>query len=67
MIGNEGTADRVVRTVVGLGILSLAFWGPQTNWGYLGLVPLVTGLVGYCPLYALFGLNTCHLSGKRAG
>lgn len=65
MIGNEGTADRVIRTVVGLGILSLAFWGPQTYWGYLGVVPLVTGLVGYCPMYSLFGFNTCHLSGKR--
>lgn len=58
---NEGTIDRVLRVVVGLGILSLAFVGPQTPWAYLGLVPLLTGLVGYCPLYAVLGLRTCPL------
>lgn len=58
---NEGTVDRVLRVVVGLGILSLAFVGPQTPWAYLGLVPLLTGLVGYCPLYAVLGLRTCPL------
>ena len=56
---NEGTLDRVLRVVVGAGILSLAFVGPQTPWGYLGLVPLITGLVGYCPAYALLGISTC--------
>jgi hypothetical protein len=56
---NEGTLDRVVRVVVGLGILSLAFVGPQTPWAYLGAIPLITGLVGYCPAYALLGVNTC--------
>lgn len=58
---NEGAVDRVLRVVVGLGILSLAFVGPQTPWAYLGLVPLLTGLVGYCPLYAVLGLRTCPL------
>lgn len=58
---NEGTIDRVLRVVVGSGILSLAFVGPQTPWAYLGLVPLLTGLVGYCPLYAVLGLRTCPL------
>lgn len=56
---NEGTLDRVLRVVVGAGILSLAFVGPQTVWGYLGIIPLVTGLVGYCPAYALLGISTC--------
>jgi hypothetical protein len=56
---NEGTIDRILRVVVGGVILSLAFVGPQTPWGYLGLVPLVTGLIGYCPVYAVFGLRTC--------
>ena len=56
---NEGTIDRILRVVVGGAILSLAFVGPQTLWGYLGLVPLVTGLIGYCPVYAIFGLRTC--------
>jgi hypothetical protein len=56
---NEGTIDRAVRVVAGLGILSLAFVGPQTPWGWLGLVPLVTGLVGVCPAYSLLGVRTC--------
>jgi len=56
---NEGTIDRILRVVVGGAILSLAFVGPQTPWGYLGLVPLVTGLIGYCPVYAILGLRTC--------
>lgn len=58
---NEGTIDRILRIVVGLGILSLVFIGPQTPWGWIGVVPLITGLVGYCPAYSLFGLNTCPM------
>ena len=56
---NEGLVDRLIRIAVGLFVLSLAFLGPQTPWGYLGLVPLVTGIVGFCPLYRLVGINTC--------
>ncbi len=56
---NEGLVDRVLRVVVGAGVLSLAFIGPQTPWAYLGLIPLATGLVGFCPLYAVLGINTC--------
>lgn len=56
---NEGTIDRVLRVIFGAGILSLAFVGPQTPWAYLGAIPLATGLVGFCPAYALFGINTC--------
>jgi hypothetical protein len=55
---NEGLMDRVIRIVIGLGILSLVFVGPQTAWGWIGLVPLITGIVGFCPLYKLIGLNT---------
>ena len=58
---NEGTIDRALRIIVGLGILSLVFVGPQTPWGWIGVVPLVTGLVGYCPAYSIFGLNTCPM------
>ena len=61
---NEGTIDRALRVIAGAGILSLAFIVPQTVWGYVGLVPLITGLVGYCPLYAMLGLSTCPV--KRA-
>lgn len=56
---NEGLVDRLIRIAVGLVVLSLAFVGPQTPWGYLGLVPLVTGIVGFCPLYRVVGINTC--------
>jgi hypothetical protein len=69
MSTNMGTIDRAVRIVIGIGLLSLAFFGPQTPWGYVGLVPLVTALVGYCPAYRLIGIRTCPLNaqGKTAG
>lgn len=57
---NEGSLDRVVRIVLGLVLLALAFFGPKTWLGMLGLVPLVTGIVGFCPLYRLVGLKTSH-------
>jgi len=63
---NEGAADRVLRVVVGLGLLSLVFVGPQAPRGWIGVVPLVTGLIGICPLYTLLGLNTCPLKGKTS-
>jgi len=56
---NEGTADRIARIAIGLGLLSLTVLGPETAWGLLGLVPLATGLVGSCPAYRLFGIKTC--------
>lgn len=59
---NEGKTDRIIRVVLGVVLLSLVVVGPQTMWGLVGLVPLITGLVGYCPLYKLVGLNTCPLS-----
>lgn len=58
MTRNEGTIDRVVRIVAGLALLSLVFVGPKTWLGLIGLVPLVTGLVGYCPLYRILGIRT---------
>jgi hypothetical protein len=56
---NEGTVDRLIRVVVGLGVLSLSIVGPKSPWGLVGLVPLLTGLVGFCPLYRLVGISTC--------
>jgi len=56
---NEGTIDRVIRIVLGVGLLSIVFVGPQTMLGLIGLVPLLTGLLGFCPLYRLVGLSTC--------
>lgn len=56
---NEHPIERGLRVVVGLGVLSLAFVGPKTPWAWLGLVPVLTGLIGSCPLYTLFGISTC--------
>lgn len=56
---NEHVAERVIRVGLGAGLLSLVFVGPQTMWGLVGLVPLLTGLLGSCPLYTLFGISTC--------
>lgn len=56
---NVGGIDRVLRIVVGLALIALVFVGPQTPWGWLGLVPLLTGFVRTCPLYSLIGLSTC--------
>ena len=56
---NVGPVDRALRIVAGLGLLSLVFLGPKTPWGWLGLIPLATALVGSCPLYTLLGLSTC--------
>lgn len=58
MSPNEGTFDRIVRIVLGLLLLSLVFVGPRTPLGLIGLLPLLTGLVGFCPLYRVLGLHT---------
>lgn len=57
---NESGFDRALRVVLGLVILSLVFMGPKTLWGLLGFIPLVTGAVGFCPLYRLLGIATHH-------
>ena len=58
MTGNVGGIDRVLRILVGLGLLSLLFVGPQTPWGWIGAVVLLTGLIGWCPAYLPFGWST---------
>ena len=56
---NVGGIDRILRIVVGLVLIALVFVGPQTVWGWIGVVPLLTGLIGWCPPYSLLGINTC--------
>ena len=56
---NVHNIERIIRVVVGLAIISLVFIGPQSPWGWLGLIPVATGLSGWCPPYALFGISTC--------
>lgn len=58
---NEANIERVIRVVAGIGLLSLVFVGPQTPWGWIGVVPLATGLIGSCPAYTLLGFSTCPL------
>ncbi len=59
---NEGTIDRVLRVILGTILLGLVFVGPQALWGLVGLVPLLTGLAGSCPIYTLFGLRSCPVA-----
>ncbi len=55
---NAGVVDRGARVVVGIVLLSLVFIGPQTPWGWIGLVPLLTAFLGWCPAYSLVGCRT---------
>jgi hypothetical protein len=62
MTTNVGMMDRILRVIAGLALIALAlgyFPGYQSAWGWIGVVPLVTGLFGTCPLYSLLGVNTC--------
>jgi Protein of unknown function (DUF2892) len=66
MTVNEGTLDRAIRVIIGLALIGLALvdttklWGWSVGlWGWIGLVPLATGLLGWCPLYTMLGISSC--------
>lgn len=59
MTTNVGGIDRVLRIVAGIVLLALGAFGPLGWWGLVGLVPLGTALIGFCPVYPLLGINTC--------
>jgi hypothetical protein len=59
MMKNEGTLDRTLRIVAGLVLLALAATGTVGSWGWIGVVPIVTGAIGWCPLYSVLGIRTC--------
>lgn len=59
MKANVGSIDRTLRILIGLVLIGLAFTGTVGWWGWLGVVPLATGLIGWCPPYALLGISTC--------
>jgi len=59
---NEGSVDRIVRVLLGLAFVSLMLVGTKSMLGLIGLVPLLTGLFGYCPLYQLLGIRTCRVN-----
>jgi len=58
-MSNVGGIDRVLRILVGLALISLVFIGPKVIWGWIGIVPLLTGIFKFCPAYKLIGVNTC--------
>lgn len=59
---NVGGIDRLLRVILGIVLIALVFVGPQTPLGWIGVVPLLTGLLRTCPLYSLLGMNTCPRS-----
>ena len=59
MTSNVGGIDRILRIVLGLVLIGLTLAGTLGVWGWLGVVPLATGAIGWCPPYAIFGWNTC--------
>jgi hypothetical protein len=61
---NVGNFDKVIRAVVGIALVAMVFVGPQTPWGWLGLIPLVTAVLGWCPLYSMLGIRTCAAPAK---
>ncbi len=62
---NVGGVDRLLRIVIGLALITLAATGTVGGWGWLGLVPLLTGLFRLCPLYSMLGINTCPVKSGR--
>jgi membrane protein implicated in regulation of membrane protease activity len=62
---NVHPLERLVRIVVGLVLVSLAFWGPKNPWFFLGIIPMATGLMGWCLPYQLLGISTCSVQPKK--
>ena len=62
---NVGGIDRILRIVVGLVLIGLTLTGNIGVWGWLGVVPLATGAIGWCPPYAIFGFNTCSMKESK--
>ncbi len=59
---NVGSVDRSLRAIAGVVLIALVFIGPQTPWGWIGLIPLATALIGWCPAYRLLGIRTCSVA-----
>ncbi|MHB1657073.1 MAG: YgaP family membrane protein [Burkholderiales bacterium] len=64
MMSNVGRTDRIIRIVAGIILIALAATGTIGYWGYIGVVPLATGLIGWCPAYLPFGIKTCRTRTK---
>jgi len=63
---NEGALDRTLRVIIGLVLIGLALTETVGVWGYIGIVPLLTGIVGLCPLYSLLGINSCPVTNSES-
>jgi glyoxylate carboligase len=61
MTNNVGGIDKILRIVVGAGLIGATAAGMLPIWGYVGVIPLATGLMGWCPAYTLFGIKTCPI------
>lgn len=66
MKSNVGGIDRTVRIILGLALIAMTLTGTIGVWGWLGIVPLLTGLIGWCPPYALLGVSTCPMKNKAS-
>ncbi len=64
---NEHPVERAVRVLLGLGLIGFALAGPLAPWGYIGIVPLLTGLTGNCPVYSVLGISTCPTRTPSSG
>jgi hypothetical protein len=62
MAMNVGKIDKVVRILGGIALIASALTGYFTPWGWIGVVPLVTAMIGWCPAYTIFGFSTCPIS-----
>jgi hypothetical protein len=62
---NVGSADKIIRIIIGIALLSMLLWVPGNAkyWGLIGIIPIVTALMGWCPAYAIFGIKTCPAKG----
>ena len=65
MKANVGGIDKLLRIVAGAALIGLTLSGVIGMWGWIGVVPLATGLLGWCPAYTLLGIKTCPMSGKK--
>lgn len=59
---NEGTIDRTLRVIAGLVLITLAATGTVGMWGWIGIMPMLTGAIGFCPAYTIFGASTCPMN-----
>ncbi len=66
MQANVGSTEKIIRFIIGFAIIGAGFYY-ESWWGAIGLIPLITASIGYCPLWSVFGINTCKVSPKHSG